>query len=558
MSTRKIKDAKDLETGEKIYLKGHAKATYMSDGLSVEDAIKDLQENGGGSGGGTAELMVNVTYDELVALRDNSQLVPGQKYRMTDYETTTSTAGTQSAGHPFDLILTAIGVNALDEKCSAIHSARDTEGYFANSKLEAWEVNYCLDNDNLIFSWAVGTGRFLTANIFDMYMNFLYNGRTELYGTEYSEWSVNLEGEELLVYTISDNPSAGDEVLFDFGDGEMFSMGEAVGVSGSDVPGKGVIYRLVDERGNDLSYDFKNIMFTRKLTDGELDLENGVDSFVYTFHEVDDNGNFVDASIYIESVHGNVIGAARPLVYNMLNDSVFFGTCYGNVIARDFVHNTCMDGFSSNRIEESCDNNVFGKWCDSNVIGSLFEYNTIGRSFTGNIVEGYFMENTIGDNCSNNRFFKAFTNNNLVGGCNYNSFGLYFSYSTLGKSSSNNTFGSSCSYLSLGSISSSSFGNSCEEIEIRAIEDPYYGGEPGTYIQATSKNLHFGDGCKDIRITYQDVFDEDYFMNYSFAQGLDKRSTIEVTGVMARNYETKVAMNSRGELKVYCEADLVN
>jgi hypothetical protein len=39
MSTRKIKDAKDLSTNELIYFKGHAKATYMSDGRSVEDAI---------------------------------------------------------------------------------------------------------------------------------------------------------------------------------------------------------------------------------------------------------------------------------------------------------------------------------------------------------------------------------------------------------------------------------------------------------------------------------------------------------------------------------------
>ena len=558
METRKIKDARDLETGEKIYLKGHAKATYMSNGVPVEDAIKDLQENGGGSGGGTAELMVNVTYDELVALRDNSQLVPGQKYRMTDYETMTSTAGTQSAGHPFDLVLTAIGVNALDEKCSAIHSARDTEGYFANSKLELWELRYCLDNDQARFSWAAGSGRFLTVNLFDTYINFLYIGRTELYGTEYSEWSVNLEGEELLVYTISDNPSAGDEVLFDFGDGEMFSMGEAVGVSGSDVPGKGVIYRLVDERGNDLSYDFKNIMFTRKLTDGELDLENGVDSFVYTFHEVDDNGNFVDASIYDVAVHGNVIGAACPLGYNMLNDSVFFGACYGNVIAGDFTYNTCMYGFVSNRIEAGCEYNIFGKWFEYNIVGSMFYENTIGNYFSNNIVDGYFYGNTVGDHCSDNRFCRAFWDNRLGDGCDSNSFGVDCSCNTLGKSSNNNTFGSSCSNLSLGSISSSSFGNSCEEIEIRAIEDPYYGGEPGTYMQATSKNLHFGDGCKDIRITYQDVFDEDYFMNYSFAQGLESRSTIDVTGVMARNYETKVAMNSQGELKVYCEADLVN
>lgn len=41
MATRKIKDAKDLDTGELVYFKGHAKATYMSDGRSVEEAILD-------------------------------------------------------------------------------------------------------------------------------------------------------------------------------------------------------------------------------------------------------------------------------------------------------------------------------------------------------------------------------------------------------------------------------------------------------------------------------------------------------------------------------------
>ena len=39
MATRKVKDAKDLTTDELIYFKGHAQATYMSDGRTVEDAI---------------------------------------------------------------------------------------------------------------------------------------------------------------------------------------------------------------------------------------------------------------------------------------------------------------------------------------------------------------------------------------------------------------------------------------------------------------------------------------------------------------------------------------
>ena len=39
MTTRKIKDAVDLTANEVIYFKGHAQATYMTDGTTVEDAV---------------------------------------------------------------------------------------------------------------------------------------------------------------------------------------------------------------------------------------------------------------------------------------------------------------------------------------------------------------------------------------------------------------------------------------------------------------------------------------------------------------------------------------
>ena len=47
MAIRRVKDAKDIKTKEKIYFKGHAKATYMSNGVSVEDTINDIKENVG-------------------------------------------------------------------------------------------------------------------------------------------------------------------------------------------------------------------------------------------------------------------------------------------------------------------------------------------------------------------------------------------------------------------------------------------------------------------------------------------------------------------------------
>ena len=42
MATREIKDAQDTTTNELIFFKGHAKATYMSDGRTVEDAINEI------------------------------------------------------------------------------------------------------------------------------------------------------------------------------------------------------------------------------------------------------------------------------------------------------------------------------------------------------------------------------------------------------------------------------------------------------------------------------------------------------------------------------------
>lgn len=46
MATRKIKDAKDINSGELIYFKSHAKATYMSDGRNVENIINDILSSG--------------------------------------------------------------------------------------------------------------------------------------------------------------------------------------------------------------------------------------------------------------------------------------------------------------------------------------------------------------------------------------------------------------------------------------------------------------------------------------------------------------------------------
>ena len=119
-------------------------------GISIEGNV--ISATGGGGGGDIDSLITPITYAELVALRDSSSLVPGMQYRITDYACTTTQENTQSAGHPFDIIVIADSENTLNEKARAIQHEGDT--YFADCNLSAWKIWYCLDNDNTRFAWA--------------------------------------------------------------------------------------------------------------------------------------------------------------------------------------------------------------------------------------------------------------------------------------------------------------------------------------------------------------------------------------------------------------------
>ena len=128
--------------------------------MAVNIDINIDKNGGGGGGGGTpAELAVSTTYAELKALRDGGTLVPGTWYRITDYLCSTTQSDTLAAQHQFDIIVQALDESHLSEEAYAAHHEGDT--YFANSKLEAWKLKYCLDNDTTRFGWAAdGSGGF--------------------------------------------------------------------------------------------------------------------------------------------------------------------------------------------------------------------------------------------------------------------------------------------------------------------------------------------------------------------------------------------------------------
>ena len=78
---------------------------------------------------------IEISHTDLVALRDSSKLIPGQKYRIIDYITAISQENTKSAGHQFDIIVTALDKDTLSEEAQAIQHSNDE--YFSSSNLSA-------------------------------------------------------------------------------------------------------------------------------------------------------------------------------------------------------------------------------------------------------------------------------------------------------------------------------------------------------------------------------------------------------------------------------------
>ena len=101
----------------------------------------------------TTDLMNSGTYEQIKGWRDNGELKPGMLYGMTDYVTKvySEDGSVSSAEHPFDLILFANTTNRLNENAFAIQHEGDE--YFSDSKLNAWEIKYSLDNDDMRFEF---------------------------------------------------------------------------------------------------------------------------------------------------------------------------------------------------------------------------------------------------------------------------------------------------------------------------------------------------------------------------------------------------------------------
>ena len=279
--------------------------------------------------------------------------------------------------------------------------------------------------------------------------------------------------------------------------------------------GKGVIYRMIDEFNNDVPYDFKNIQFYRQwdsntsLWSTILADNTGVPCYTFSSEGNSDTTSFTDTSLnksatIFDMVYSNVIKNCMNIENGKnlyLNNNCFFGTgCSSNTFGNECFGNT----FGSR-----CGSNIFGNNCSNNTFGPYCSHNIFGNTFNNNIFESWCYGNTFSFNCSD---------------------------ITFGNNCYNNTFGPGCSYIKFASNKEAT------------TKYTYY------------RNNHFGADCDFIIFTGTGTADEyTQVQNYNFAQGLQgaPRAYLTIDGVRNRSYETKVAKNSAGTIKTYCEADLV-
>jgi hypothetical protein len=425
--------------------------------------------------------LVNITYNELKTLRDNSQLVPGQQYRITNYVTTTVQENTRSAGHQFDIIVTADDVNVLNENARAIQHTNDENDYFHNSDLAAWELKYCLDNDTNKFAWAT-------------------NGKGVIYYMKdefYNECPYDFKNIQFARWELS-NPVGYRNNLADDNLDSKFSSEEEDDLVDNWVEDDSVSETYGTLKEGFYALDDEDSVIFNFCYDDEIGYKYKIEytistnpTYCYTF------GKDSDYSL-TSSNYGNVIKEYKSRNKIILNNIVLLGNyCNSNTFGYNCYDNTFGNNCHANTFGNNCISNTFGNYCYSNTFGYDCFSNTFGDSCANN---------TFGDDCNSNTFGNYCHANTFGYSCISNTFGCECYYNTFGYSCISNTFGNYCY--------SNTFGNNCIS---NTFGDECYNNTFGNYCYSNTfgydcYNNTFGDDCDSN--TFKDYCGYNTFGNY--------------------------------------------
>lgn len=515
------------------------------------DQIDDMLENI------TPSNMIATTWSNLVDLRDNGELTPGAYYRITDYNFITSKLGIQSGNHQFDIVVLAISESMLSETAYAVRNAVEAqrEHYFEREVssggiewlytvyVDEYAENYgdVVDHaDDLhgadVFCYAdtdihPETGDEVPilyktdSNEYDFDDPdfddvFYYEGTYDLDGDEYDMWSkyengvfmnqyaltpVVVEDDELVVSPIPEtktvpvNMNAWELKYCLDNDKELFAW--------ADTNGKGVIYYMKDEFGNEAPYDFKNVMFARRyvsavnysILNSLIGRYVGQDTYYaitttssvqyfYTFT----NDSRTDDSLFGSSSY-NVIETYITDGKKELNNIVLHSATNNHIGANSF--NITIQGGS--RLCDFMGDNILIGNGSNNLSGTFRSVTLVGASSIEalggcrQIVGNQSNSIKIGSGSFSLNLGMNLVNSEIGGGCSNITFGNYCSGIKISRNCNTFTFGMYCLNIMIGdNCNTITFTNYYRFIDIgdacTRINFQTSGGNTSNYVQYVS------------------------------------------------------------------------
>ena len=448
---------------------------------------------------------VDVTYAELVELRDNAKLIAGCLYRITDYVTKVYSASgfERSAEHPFDIIVRALSENTLAEE--AYVAPRKGDEYFVNANLNAWKVWYCLENDVTKYTWAdVTNGKGVIYRMIDEWQN---------------DMPYDFKNVQYRRYRVNDASPKGE--LADL-DGHWLAWSETDRPNNLSVTSEFVwCYTFnhfkLDEEGiaiSQIPYD-ATVYFYEK----DVDFEGGGYSIA---GGVEKNRMYArSCTVYIDDMIGNI------------------GQALTNIVCHTYNNWDVSDNQSDMKSVKS---NIWRPGCYDITSLGKFVANKIGEA-NHSCVYGYgFANMTFGNYC----YWMTFGNNNRYLTFGNNNYSL-----TFGNGCSDMTFGNSCGLLTFGNICNNlTFGNNNYSLT--------FGNSCG--LLTFGNNVHNGtvlDGVSNLEILGAENSSE-AVQNFVILTGTspsDNKKAV-VPFEKGKSYTQMAGINSAGNLAVWIPADV--
>lgn len=541
-------------------------------GLATSDSVADA-----------AEKMVSITWSDLKDKRDAGTLTTGQQYRITDYTCTTTQAGTQSAGHQFDIIVTADSTSKLNEQARAILHDGDT--YFASSHLEAWKVWYCLDNDQSRFTWAdTENGKGVVYRLIDNwnndcaydFKNILFTIEEKTYTNTYYYESVET-GSGTFVWRPTQDDISEEESPQDSIDTAPTAAGQYAWPDKSETrPAFTNVYTFNADMGSsNVDASVSKQLYNGLLVQGNVidkyygmsDMKRNIPVNVFCIYPVTDRseskklliisneiGYETDDNVFCHGAIGNKIKFG--VSGNYINGLAYLNTISGQITNNTFsgyvYYNTFSGEVGNNIFSGSVENNTFSGYVYNNTFSGDTHYNTFSGSIENNTFSEYMWRNTCSGIVGNNVFSEKMENNIFSGEVQYNTFSRNVDNNTFSKYIHLNIFGNRLYDNTFsGNMWSNTFGGDVNNNTFSGsmLHNTFSGNIIFSQLEGSTQYCVYPGGDSDstglqyVRQTGELAGNSD--------------AMIVITAATGVKYEQIITTNSNGQIIVYCEADLI-